>query len=736
MGESYDFKKIEPAISELWQGSDYAKPHGSGRPFSMYLIPPNASGPLHVGNALMIAMQDVLARYHRAQGEQTLWIPGTDHGGYETQVTFEQELQAMGRTRDEFTRRELYGAIEAFVAKNNETIRRQVAQMGASVDWSHERFTLDAHSLAFVERMFRRMVADNLLYRSAYMVNYCSECATVLADIELKESQVIAPLYFVKFERREGEPVVLATAHPEFLFAATHMLVHPGDARYAHLIGATLTNPITGKPIEVVKSLRKFDPAHPEEHLAVFSPSHKKYDFEYAIRHQLPTQDLLNWDGTLKAHYPGLTPEAARVQALGELKEVGALEETLEHADSVFACKKGHAVHSVIRMTWFLRLDDERVPLRRPVLDAITKEKPVITPRWREKGLVEWIRKMHDWPIARQNAWGIKIPIFYDVTDPAPYTVWFIDKRGERRHGALKEFLDGGTSLGEIRDGLERIYGGEGSVWALEPKDGGEYLPETDTFDTWLSSGAWNVTLYDKEASPELAGFYPSSVVVIGHDLLRLSIARKMILGHYLTGRLPFRRVYFHQLLKSRDGQKMSKSLGNAVTLDHFLETYGADVTRMALLSYTAHKEDFYFAPASLEAFANFAERLWVMGRAADTCNTFSLKPYKAGEMTAEDAKLLAEVDALGRAAGNDIEKYFLAQAQEKLVAFLDTLEEYVDAIQGRDDEEHAAAVFYEAFKRYLTHLHPFMPFMTEALHTQIFNPERLLAETQLMHKK
>lgn len=735
MGESYDFKKIEPAISELWQGSDYTKPRGSGRPFSMYLIPPNASGPLHVGNALMIAMQDVLARYHRAQGEQTLWIPGTDHGGYETQVTFEQELQAQGRTRDEFTRRELYQEIEAFVDKNNETIRRQVAQMGASVDWSHGRFTLDPHSVAFVERMFRQMVRDNLLYRSAYMVNYCSECATVLADIELKESQVIVPLYFVRFARQGGEPVVLATTHPEFLFAVTHVLVHPGDARYAHLIGTTLINPITGKPVEVVESKRKFDPAHPEEHLAVFSPSHKKYDFEYAIRHGLNAADLLNWDGTLKAQYPGVAPKAARVQALGELKEAEALQEVLEHADSVFACKKGHAVQSVIRMTWFLRLDDKQVPLRKPTLDAIAKEKPVITPRWREKGLVDWIGKMHDWPIARQNAWGITIPIFYDVSDPAPYTVWFVDRAGERRHGVLKDFLDAGVSLDEIRSGLERIYGARGSVWALERQEGKEYLPETDTFDTWLSSGAWNVTLYDKEASPELAGFYPSSVVVIGHDLLRLSIARKMILGHYLTGRLPFRRVYFHQLLKSRDGQKMSKSLGNAITLDHFLETFGADVTRMALLSYTGSKEDFYFAPESLEVFANFAERLWVMGRAADTYNTFSLKPYRVEELTVADKKLLAGLEAVGRAAGLDIEKYYLAQAQEKLVGFLAQLEQFVADIQERDDEEHAAAVFHSAFKEYLGYLHPFMPFMTEALHTKVYNPEHLLAET-IVHKK
>lgn len=723
MEEHYDFKTAEVRIMDLWEKIPAARPRQGERlrPFSMHLIPPNASGPLHIGNALMIAIQDVLARYHRARGAPTLWIPGTDHGGYETQITFEQEMEKTGNT-PEVTRRGLYAQIAEFVERNIEIINRQIKRAGASVDWSRLRHTLDSHSLAFVEQMFRKMVSENLIYRSSYMMNYCTSCATILADIELKEMSVSAPLYWIKFPFTEGEGCLsFATTRPEFLYSVTHVLAHRGDQRLAPYIGSTLVNPSTGEPVEVIESKRKFDSKDPEPTLFAFTPSHKKYDFEYAIRHAIPTRTLLDWEGRMIERYPGLTPTEAREQEIAYLTQREAIERVDEtHTDVSYLCKKGHGVETVIRMSWFLRLDDPQHPLRQKALEAMQRERLVIIPRWREKSLREWIGKMHDWPLGRQNVWGIAIPVWYEITDPSLFTIWFFDAQRVRRHGNLKDLLAEGYALEEIENNLERIYGAEGAVWTLTRVPGKTYLPETDTFDTWFSSGAWSAMVFDPQVTPELRAFYPSSVIVIGYDLLRLSIARKILLGVYLTGRLPFHLVYFHSLLKSSDGQKMSKSLGNATTLDYYLETYGADVTRLALISYMNPPEDFYFSEERLRFFVEFARRLWVMGRISYTATTYAAREYRAEQLSAEDIRLLTDVAALGRSVAERIEKYYLTQAQEKLVDFLTRLEEYAAHMPDRRGEvEHAMAVFHHVFKDYIASLHPFMPFMTEELNRE-----------------
>jgi valyl-tRNA synthetase len=731
MQEGYDFKEVEPKIAHLWEKSDYTKPHGTGRPFSMYLVPPNASGPMHVGNALMVAIQDVLARYHRAKGEPTIWIPGTDHGGYETQVTFEQDLESKGQTKDDFTHAQLYDAIGSFVDRNNKTISRQVADMGGSVDWSTFRYTLDETSLNFATAMFKKMLDDQLIYRDLYMVYYCPSCATVLADIELKEVETPSPLYHIKFPFADGDGhVTLVTSRPEFLFSVTHVLAHPQDPKLSLHIGRSVINPSTGEEVQIVASKRKYDPAKEPAVPTVFMPSYSKYDFEYAIRNDIPSRNLFAWDGTMIERHQGATQMEAREREVAYLTEQGAIEgadDTFQ--ESSFVCKKGHTVQSVLRMTWFLKLDDERSPIRKPALDAVAKEKLMVYPRWREKGLVEWLGKMHDWPIARQNVWGIRIPLWYEVTDPQLFTIWFVDASGTKRNGNLATLLAEGVSFDEIVDGLERMYAAEGASWSLEKEEGKQYLPETDTFDTWFSSGAWSAMVYDKEAAQDLSRYYPNSAVVIGHDLLRLSIAREILLAVYMTGVLPFKRVYFHQLLKAKDGQKMSKSLGNAITLDHYMHTYGADVTRMALVSYTGERGDFHMADERLDSCRSFVDRLWTMGRISDTVNTYGLGAYDATALAEDDAHMLSGVTLLQSSVGADVEKYLLSQAQEKAVAFLQRFEEFNARIQVRGDAEHAVAVFHDAFKKYLTLLHPFAPFVTESIYKEVYKGPRLLAE-------
>lgn len=721
MDKSYDFKKSEENIAARSEDLSHPPPPSHTWIFSMYLTPPNASGPLHIGNALMIAIQDILARYHRTHGTRTIWVPGIDHGGYETQVTFEQEVEKTGLPAPQ-KRSEVYKQIAAFVERNTEIIKAQIRRLGASVDWPHFRYTMDPQALSLVDRTFRKMVADHLIYRGTYMINYCPVCATALADIELKEVPKEARLYHIRFPFAEGgDHLTLATPRPEFLYAVTHMLAHPQDPRLAPHIGRTLINPSTGVPIEIVESKRKFVPEDTQETLFVFNPSFRKYDFEYAIRHKLPTKNLLDWTGRMIERYPGLLPEEAREREVIYLQERGATEQVDEQCTgTAHLCKRQHEVETVIRMSWFLRLDDKRHSLRQLALDAMRRERLFIIPRWREKGLAEWVGKMHDWPLGRQNVWGIRIPLWYEVTDPALFMVWFLDAKGVPLHGNLKELLERGHTLEEISSGLERIYAAEGAIWTLDPDSKKVYLPETDTFDTWFSGALSSIGIDDGRSDYP----YPRSITVIGSDLLRLSTARQIILGAYFRGKLPFKCVYLHALLKSSDGQKMSKSLGNAVTLDHYLETYGADVTRLALISYTTPPEDFYFSDERLQFFADFAKRLWTMGKISNAANLHGATTYERSRLASKDAELLSDVIALERSVGRNVEKYYLAAAQEKAVGFLARFETHAaDMASRQEDVQDSMAAFHEAFKAYITVLHPFMPFMTEELSDVVYSP-------------
>ncbi|MDB5245517.1 MAG: Valyl-tRNA synthetase [Parcubacteria group bacterium] len=730
MEEHFNFQEAQERLARAWQEHNFFTPDFSrvGKTYSTYLVPPNASGPLHIGNALMVAIQDVLARYHRAQGDLTLWIPGTDHGGYETQVTFERELEAKGQSKDDFTRGELKTALTTFVAENHETIVRQIHSLGASVDWTRFRYTLDEDSLEFVSRMFKKMIADALVYRSSYMVNYCPSCVTMLADIETKEQTGNTPLYFIKFALKdENSYVSLATTEPEYLFAVTHILVHPQDTHFASLIGRSLTNPITGQEVLVVESKRKFDPENQEPFLRVFSPSSKKYDFEYAIRYGLPSQNVLDWNGRMVERYPGMEPEQAREQELAYLKEQALIEKVDDaHEQSHYLCKKGHLIRNVIRMTWFLRLDDEKTPLRKKALDALAHDRLTVYPFWRKKGITTWIEKMHDWPIARQNVWGIQIPIWYEVTDPSLFTVWFIDNQKQRRHGNLSVLLNEGVSFEEIEQGLERVYAAEGCSWSLEREPGKQYLPETDTFDTWFSSGAWSAMVFETKSSPEIAKAYPNDVAVIGHDLLRLSISREIMMGVYLTGKIPFKRVFFHQLLQSSDGQKMSKSLGNSISLDTFVEKHGVDVTRMALLSYASEQQDFSFSEERIAQMQDWSNRLWKMGKVCDAIVHASAE--NASETWDARDLIVTQLQKMQSQLHAEIEAYSLAKAQSIVLSFLDNLEKYATYLISKESTGKDVITFREVFKTYLSLLHPFMPFQTEELQGRLFPAEPMLA--------
>ena len=715
----YNFKEAEKDIYSKWEKDNLFSPkiEKGKKPFSIFLTPPNASGPMHIGNALMVAIQDILVRYHRAKGEPTLWIPCTDHAGYETQVSFERELESTGKSKFDYSDKELFEEIKKFVEHNNIVIKSQIKALGASVDWTRFRFTMDDESVASTIQMFKKMVADNLIYQRLYMVNYCPSCATFLAEIELRSTEKQLPLYCIKFDMKEADGYLsLATTRPEFLFSITHVLVHPDDQQNAHYIGKTLMNPVTGEPVDIVANKRKFDPEKAEPFLTPFSPSYKRYDYGYALHHGLPARNILDWEGKLIERYPGLMPAEARNEEITFLEKNGRIEKVIDfYQDSVLLCKKGHETENLIVFTWFLRLDDEKISLKKPAMKAIEGEGFTVFPRWKKKGLVEWMGKMHDWPIARQNVWGIKIPIWYDVSEPQHFMVWFTNRKGEKMYGNLKNFLETGVALEEVADGLERVYAGEHAKWTLEKEAGKHYLPETDTFDTWFSSGN-DQQFFGEPDSDDFRYFYPAESIVIGHDLLRLSVSREILLALYITGRLPFHFVYLHPLLKGQDGQKMSKSLGNAFSLDYFLEKFGADVTRMALISYLSSQEDFYFSEERLVIFEDFSHRIWNLGQ-----QILQVSESHENASSSDETELKMKMDELVGDVGYFIKRYMFAAAQEKVYDFFTMFETYVQ------ENKFSPPVIREVYEKYLVVLHPFMPFVTEAVYGN-FQTNLLLA--------
>jgi len=730
MKENFDHKKIEEKAIIAWKKNNIFSPkiEKGKKPFSIFLNPPNASGPLHVGNALIVAIQDILARYHRAIGDSTLWAPSTDHGGYETQVNFERETEKNSNDKSAHTDKELFLKIEKFVENNNAVIKSQLEAMGASVDWSRFRYTMDEKSLLFVDQMFKKMVADNLIYRQLYMVSYCPLCATFLADIELKKHETKMPLYHVKFRIiNEDENIVLTTMRPEFIFSVTHVLVHPNDKVNAKYIGKTLINPITSQPIKIIASKRKWNAKDDKPFLSPFSPSFDKYDYGYALRYSLPYHNLLDWNGKMIERYPGLIPLEAREKEVEFLKKNNCIK-TVDDSNigTTLLCKKGHITENLIVFTWFLRLDDEKNPLRKPAIKATEQKNFIVMPQWRKNGLTEWMSKMNDWPIARQNVWGIKIPIWYDVSQPEHYMVWFIDKNRTRQHGNLKDILDKGFLLEEIYNGLERIYAGKNAIWSLEKPKDKPCLPETDTFDTWFSSGQWATVVFGEPGSPDFSYFYPGDAIVTGHDLLMLSVSREIMLSLYLTKILPYRMVYLHPLLRGKDGQKMSKSVGNVTSLEYYLEKFGADITRMALISYLVNQEDFYFAEERLDFFQEFSKRLWKLSKFIDSVQSYRLNNIKDLALSIEDENILKQIDKLFELTGNSINRYSFQVAQERVCNFLDLLEKYAKTMQSEGDIETSISLLCDMFEKYLIVLHPFMPFMTEELYGKLGNKNLL----------
>jgi len=741
-------KAYNPAVAEkkwyqYWEENKLFKPevNPEGEPYTIILPPPNASGKMHTGNVLMIAIEDLLIRWKRMQGFAALWVPGTDHAGTETQITFEKELKKEGKSRFNFSREEFYQAIWDFVQNNRGQIESQIRQMGASVDWDRNTFTLDSHVIETVHKTFTKMHEEGLVYRGNHIVNYCTKCGTTYADVELKHEERKDPLFYLKYG-----PFVLATVRPETKFGDTAVAVNPDDKRYQEWIGKEIeVEGLNGNFKLKVIADSYVDPEFGTG-VVKMTPAHDKNDYEVGLRHNLEVKAVIDLNGKLNdkaGKYAGLSVFEGRKKVVEDLEARGLMDHIdKEYLHSVALCKAGHEIEPMVLPNWFVKVDDEKKSFKKPALQAVLDGKIRIFPKWREITYVRWMEEMRDWPISRQNVWGIRIPVWYRVEgNESKVMVSFIDSKKETHNGTLRQWLDEGFSFEEIEKGLQKLIVPQQQNISDQPEIKvsvdrpleGIWIQETDTFDTWFSSGQWPLVTLGYPDSEDFKKFYPTSVMETGWEIIRLWVSRMIMFGIYNTGQIPFKDVYLHGIVRALDGKKMSKSLGNVINPDEYIEQYGVDALRMGLISGTANGKDFNFPRDRVIAFKHFGNKIWNMARFSlmmidqEKIQLLSGDDWKETELQDEDKLYREQLKKLIKEVDVHLTRYRFADAAEGIYQFMwhELADKYIESIKNREDKKVALSNFIEIYKTCLKLLHPFMPYITEEIYSHLPHEEK-----------
>jgi len=729
MDKAFDHNKHEQLIYQEWEKSGAFQPKGD-KPYTILMPPPNANASLHAGHG-MYTIDDILIRYKRMQGYAAAWIPGRDHAGFETQFVYEKKLAKEGKSRLDFDRQTLYDNVARFVEENSGLIFEQFRRLGFSADWSRSVFTLDPQVVATVYKTFAQMVKDGLVYRSDYLVQYCPYCGTSLAELEIKHSEREDKLYYIKYGA-----LTVATVRPETMFGDTALAVNPKDKRYKKYVGMTVELPLTKRTIPIIADPMvdmKFGTG-----VVKITPAHDASDWETGKRHNLPVINVINQQGrmvlpadVLTQEINGLKVKVAREKTVEELEKIGAMEKIDEHYNhAVTVCYKcSRDMEPMTVPNWYIKVE----PLKGAVVKAVKEKKTQLTPKKYEKQLLDWMSIMHDWPISRQIAWGIRIPAWYKVgmsanqqisesaeSEHQKIFVTFLNGEKKAVSGQVRELLKT-YSLAEIEAGLQTLSAPTGAKYVVsEIKPGEDYLPETDTFDTWFSSGQWPlVTLQEEEYSSR----YPTDVMATMSDILKFWVSRMMMFGLYVRGGVPFKHVYLWSTVTDGKGAKMSKSKGNVINPIELVDKYGADAFRMSLLFGNGEGGKVPLSDDKVRAMRNFANKIWNMNR-------FFLMMYEKSEirnlkfeiryeeLQKEDKKILKELDGAIKKMTTLLDKYKFSQAADLIYEFLwhSVADVYIEQVKDRKDMDVALSVLRHVLLTGLKLLHPFMPFVTEAI--------------------
>ncbi|MCH7730352.1 valine--tRNA ligase [Patescibacteria group bacterium] len=687
MDKRYDHRKNEAKVYSLWEKSGAFTPKidKGKKPFTIIMPPPNASDPLHIGHARFVAIQDILVRYHRMRGEPTLWLPGADHAGIETQYVFEKKLAKKGKSRFDYDRETLYKMLWNYSMENKSTMETQLKQLGASCDWSRNKFTLDSDIVKIVYAVFKKLYDDGLLYRGERIVNYCPSCGTSFSQLEVNYVERDDPLYFLDYET-----VTIATTRPETIFADVAIAVNPKDKRYKDLIGKTAKLPIVGRSLPIIAD-SLVDPDFGTGALKV-TPGHDATDFEIGQKHKLPTVSVVDKEGKMvntPKKYIGLTSEKARRQVVEDLKRAKKIKEVKTIHHSVGTCYRDKGlIEPLVYKQWFIKVK----PLAKTALKAVRERKVKFAAKRFEKIAKHWLRNLKDWNISRQIVWGIRIP------------AW-------RCEHCLEWTITNGPSPKKCKSCEHQ-----------------KLTRDTDTFDTWFSSGQWPyATLLSGKNSKlktqnsklpigvsttlDFDYFYPTSVMETAYDILPFWVIRMIMLGLYATGEVPFRQVLIHGLVRDNKGEKISKSKGNVIDPIEMAEKYGADALRMALIWGALIENDMALSEENVRGQRNFANKIWNVARFV-----FSGLPGKRRKRNKDDNWIVKELKTTIRKVTRSLNGYRLNEAAEEIYDFIwhKFADVYIEKTKSRreDSQKTLELVLAQSLKL----LHPFMPFVTEKI--------------------
>ncbi|MBI2405916.1 valine--tRNA ligase [Candidatus Microgenomates bacterium] len=691
MDKTYKPQEHEKEIYPLWETGKYFQPivtKPESKPFSIILPPPNANAPLHFGHAMYV-VEDILIRYHRMKGYATLWLPGADHAGFETQVVFERYLESQGKSRFDYDRETLYKMIWDFVQTNRGVMENQLRQLGFSLDWSRMKFTLDPDIVAIVYDTFKKLYDTKLVYRAKRLVNYCVHHQTAFSDLEVEYEEKEGGLYFIKYPLvGEKGYITVATTRPETMLGDTAVAVNPKDKRYKKFVGKRVVLPLVPREIPIIED-KAVDMEFGTGAVKV-TPAHDPLDFEIGEKNNLPQISVIGFDGRMTkqtSKYEGITIKEARGKILNDLRKQQLLEkeEVIIHRVGVcYKCK--NLIEPLLLEQWFVKTR----PLAKPALEVVKKGKLKIFPKKFEKTYNQFLENIRDWNISRQIVWGIRIPAW----KCEGCNEWTVTKG------------DSPTSC---------------------PKCNSKKLTQdTDTFDTWFSSAQWPFATLKTTKPGDFEYFYPTTVMETAYDILRWWVVRMVMVGIFATGDIPFENVLFHGLVKDPYGKKMSKSKGNVTDPLELVEQYGADSVRMALVYGTAIGNDQSLSHPKLQAMRNFTNKIWNVARFVLSYQSLITNHPPASPKlsfggrgqspNSDDKWILDELNHSIDSITNHLDNFRLHDAATEIYDFIwhKFADIYIE--KTKDRREEAQPILLHVLDRSLRLLHPFMPFVTETI--------------------
>ncbi|NMB09955.1 MAG: valine--tRNA ligase, partial [Tissierellia bacterium] len=699
--KTYNPKDFEDKIYKKWEDGNYfrAEIDKDKKPFTIVMPPPNVTGNLHLGHAMNGTIQDILIRHKRMEGYAALWVPGTDHASISTEARVVNKIKSEGKTKEEMGREAFLEEAWDWTYKYGNNIKRQFRKIGASCDWSRERFTLDEGLTEAVEEAFIKMYNDGLIYQGDRIVNWCPNCGTAISDAEVEHEDEKGNFWHIRypFKDREGY-IIIATTRPETLLGDLAVAVNPEDERYTDIIGEKLILPLVEREIPIIAD--KYVESEFGTGMVKITPSHDPNDFEVGQRHNLGQCIVIDEEGKISegyGKYSGLDRYVARKEMVKDLEALGLLEKIEEHDHSVGHCERcGTIIEPLISKQWFVKMKE----LAKPALEAYENNELNLIPDRFGKIYKNWLENIRDWCISRQLWWGHRLPVYYC------------------------------EDCGEV------------IVSKTKPEsctkcNSANIVQDEDTLDTWFSSALWPFsTLGWPNKTEDLDYFFPTNVLVTGYDIIFFWVIRMVFSSIYNMGEVPFKDVYFTGLIRDSQGRKMSKSLDNGIDPIEVIEEYGADALRFTLITGNTPGNDMRFYMERVEANRNFANKLWNATRFVFmNLEEDKLKNIDEVKLETEDRWIISRINTVAKEVQEAFDKFEIGLAAGKLYDFIwnEFCDWYIELVKPRlynDDEDRniaAQSTLNYSLMAIIKLLHPFMPYITEEIYSFMPNKKDML---------